>query len=105
MATSTNVITSYSIHYTKLYDLRGRALMQVSTASVEQINLSTAFSGGQSRGGRRSFSLEGVPPMAQGLSLLSPPPPVKRVITSYSIHYTKLYEAAFPVFLPTAPPI
>jgi len=60
--------------------LRGRALMQVSTASVEQIDLSTAFSGGQSRGGRRSFSLEGVPPMAQGLSLLSPPPPVKRML-------------------------
>jgi type IV pilus assembly protein PilY1 len=60
--------------------LQGRALMQVSTASVEQIDLSTAFSGGQSRGGRRSYSLEGVPPMAQGLSLLSPPPPVRRIM-------------------------
>lgn len=60
--------------------LRGKALMQVSTASVEQVDLSTAFSGGQSRGGRRSFSLEGVPPTAQGLSLLSPPPPVKRIM-------------------------
>lgn len=63
--------------------LRGRALMQVSTASVEQLDLSTAFTHGDAtlnRGGRRSYSLEGVPPTAQGLSLLSPPPPVKRIL-------------------------
>ena len=65
------------------FALRGRALMQVSTASVEQLDLSTAFSQGNAtlnRGGRRSYSLEGVPPTAQGLSLLSPPPPVKRIL-------------------------
>ena len=63
--------------------LRGRALMQVSTASVEQMELGTAFSQGDAtlnRGGRRSYSIEGVPPTAQGLSLLSPPPPVKRIL-------------------------
>jgi type IV pilus assembly protein PilY1 len=64
------------------YALQGKALMQVSTASVEQLDLSTAFSGADliHRGGRRSFALEGVPPTAQGLSLLSPPPPVKRIL-------------------------
>ena len=31
-------------------------------------------------GGRRSGAIEGVPPMAQGLSLLSQPPPVKRIL-------------------------
>ncbi len=64
------------------YALQGKALMQVSTASVEQLDLSTAFSGNDTihRGGRRSFALEGVPPTAQGLSLLSPPPPVKRIL-------------------------
>jgi type IV pilus assembly protein PilY1 len=65
------------------FALRGRALMQVSTASVEQLDLSTAFSQGNAmlnRGNRRSYSLEGVPPTAQGLSLLSPPPPVKRIL-------------------------
>jgi type IV pilus assembly protein PilY1 len=64
------------------YALQGKALMQVSTASVEQLDLSTAFSGADliHRGGRRSYALEGVPPMAQGLSLLSPPPPVKRIL-------------------------
>jgi len=62
------------------FALKGKALMQVSTANVEQLDLSTAFSGGQSRGGRRSYSMEGVPPLAQGLSIMSPPPPVKRLL-------------------------
>jgi len=65
-----------------VYALQGKALMQVSTASVEQLDLSSAFSGSDTihRGGRRSIALEGVPPTAQGLSLLSPPPPVKRIM-------------------------
>ena len=57
--------------------LKGKALMQVSTGSIEQLDLSTAFSGA---GGRRTTALEGVPPTAQGLSIQSPPPPVKRVL-------------------------
>jgi len=69
------------------YALQGKALMQVSTASVEQLDLGTAFSksvpgadASLHRGGRRSYSMEGVPPTAQGLSLLVPPPPVKRIL-------------------------
>ena len=70
------------------YALQGKALMQVSTASVEQLDLGTAFSkhiAGTDdetvhRGGRRSYAMEGVPPTAQGLSLLVPPPPVKRIL-------------------------
>ena len=57
--------------------LKGKALMQVSTGSIEQLDLSTAFSGS---GGRRTTALEGVPPTAQGLSLISTPPPVKRIL-------------------------
>jgi len=57
--------------------LKGKALVQVSTASVEEIELSTAF---QDKGGRRSGAIEGVPPIAQGLSILSPPPPVKKLL-------------------------
>jgi len=62
--------------------LRGKALVQVSTASIEQLELSTAFQGDATlhRGGRRSVAFEGVPPTAQGLSLLSPPPPLKRLL-------------------------
>jgi len=57
--------------------LKGKALLQVSTASIEQVELSTAFT---EKGGRRTSAMEGVPPMSQGLSILSTPPPVKRVI-------------------------
>ncbi|OGW52144.1 MAG: hypothetical protein A2Y81_08525 [Nitrospirae bacterium RBG_13_43_8] len=57
--------------------LKGTALLQVSTGSIEQLNLSTAFT---EAGGRKSAALEGVPPTAQGLSLLSQPPAVKRVL-------------------------
>jgi type IV pilus assembly protein PilY1 len=57
--------------------LKGVAILQVSTGSIEQVNLSTAF---RERGERRTSAMEGVPPTSQGLSLLSTPPPVKKVI-------------------------
>lgn len=67
--------------------LKGKALVQVSTASVEQLDLSTAFkmaagelAGGLHKDGRRTGAIEGVPPTAQGLSLLSQPPPAKRIM-------------------------
>jgi type IV pilus assembly protein PilY1 len=62
--------------------MKGKALVQVSTASVEQLDLSTAFQGDAQlhKGGRRTGAIEGVPPTAQGLSLLSQPPPVKRIM-------------------------
>ena len=67
--------------------LKGKALVQVSTASVDQLDLSTAFqkaagegAGGVHKDGRRTAAIEGVPPTAQGLSLLSPPPPVLRLL-------------------------
>ena len=62
--------------------MKGKALVQVSTASVEQIDLSSAFTaaGGGGMDGRRTGAIEGVPPTAQGLSLLSQPPPVKRIM-------------------------
>lgn len=62
--------------------MKGKALVQVSTASVEQLDLSTAFQGDATlhKGGRRTGAIEGVPPTAQGLSLLSQPPPVKRIM-------------------------
>ena len=62
-------------------------MMQVSTASVEQLDLHDAFTksvtgavGTLHRGGRRSYALEGVPPTAQGLSILSQPPALKRIL-------------------------
>ncbi len=65
--------------------LKGKALIQVSTGSIEQLNLADAFkqnptSNPDSKGDRRSGAMEGVPPTSQGLSILSSPPPVKRVL-------------------------
>jgi type IV pilus assembly protein PilY1 len=62
--------------------MKGKALVQVSTASVEQLDLSLAFTAayGGEKDGRRTGAMEGVPPTAQGLSLLSQPPPVKRML-------------------------
>jgi type IV pilus assembly protein PilY1 len=67
--------------------MKGKATMQVSTASVEQLDLSSAFAPaagegatGLHRGGRRSAAMEGVPPTGGGPSIVSPPPPVKRLI-------------------------
>ncbi len=57
--------------------LKGKALIQVSTGSIEQIDLSAAF---LQKGSRKTTDIEGVPPTAQGLSLILAPPPVKRVL-------------------------
>lgn len=58
--------------------LKGVALLQVSTGSIEQKELSTAFNNPTEP--RKTSAMEGVPPTAQGLSLLSAPPPVKRMM-------------------------
>ncbi|SPQ00573.1 putative Tfp pilus assembly protein tip-associated adhesin PilY1-like protein [Candidatus Sulfobium mesophilum] len=58
--------------------LKGKALVQVSTGSIEELDLSTNTF--VQRDSRRSGEIEGVPPTAQGLSILSSPPAVKRVI-------------------------
>lgn len=60
--------------------LRGKALLQTSTGSIEQKDLGTAFSPSDMSGGRKSSAIEGAPPTAQGLSVIAPPPPVKRVL-------------------------
>jgi len=57
--------------------LRGAALIQVSTAAIEQIDLSSAFT---EKDNRRSSAMEGLPPTQQGLSIMTQPPPVKRTI-------------------------
>ena len=57
--------------------LKGKALIQVSTGSIEQVDISTQMT---ESGDRKSLSMEGVPPTAQGLSILTTPPPVNRFI-------------------------
>jgi type IV pilus assembly protein PilY1 len=57
--------------------LKGKVLLQVSTGAIEQIDLATAFT---EKGGRRTAIIEGVPPTAQGMAILTPPPPTKSTI-------------------------
>jgi hypothetical protein len=57
--------------------LKGTALIQVSTGAIEQVQLGDAFN---EKLGRRSASLEGVPPTAQGFSLFTTPPPHKKTV-------------------------
>lgn len=57
--------------------LKGKGLLQVSTGSIEEVDLQSEFT---DEGGRKTAAMEGVPPTAQGLSILATPPPVKRTI-------------------------
>lgn len=63
--------------------MQGRALMQVSTGAFAEISLKEGFSNpGDLRydGRRLSNAISGVPPTAQGLSLLTNPKPVKKLL-------------------------
>ncbi len=63
--------------------MQGKALMQVSTGAFAEVSLSTAFSNpGNTRldGRRLTTPITGVPPTAQGLSLIVNPPPVKKML-------------------------
>ncbi|MCX7857617.1 MAG: PilC/PilY family type IV pilus protein [Deltaproteobacteria bacterium] len=57
--------------------LKGKALLQVSTGEIREMNLSTFFT---QKEGRRSVAITGMPPKGQGLSILIPPPPQRRVL-------------------------
>jgi type IV pilus assembly protein PilY1 len=58
-------------------ELKGTALIQVSTGAIEQKDLSKAFT---DAGGRKSAGMSGKPPEAQGLSIISNPPATKKLI-------------------------
>ena len=70
---NTLVITSYSIHYTKLYDI-------------------AVVDGGAERQDSVRNALTVVPEEAEIILVHDAVRPFVSVITSYSIHYTKLYE-------------
>lgn len=57
--------------------LRGKALIQVSTGAIEQMDLSKAFT---EKGNRKTTSMQGVPPTSRGLSVITSPPPEKKII-------------------------
>ncbi len=55
----------------------GTALLQVSTGSIQKINLSTSLT---YNGGRSSTAYEGLPPTAAGLALFTSPTPVRKML-------------------------
>ncbi len=57
--------------------MQGTALIQVSTGSIEQKKLADAFT---EKGGRKTSAMEGVPPTDQGLSIITQPPGVRKVL-------------------------
>jgi type IV pilus assembly protein PilY1 len=63
--------------------LKGKAILQVSTGVIEEVNLKNQFTDKVATNettGRRTASMQGVPPSGQGLSIVGQPPPAKKVI-------------------------
>jgi type IV pilus assembly protein PilY1 len=62
---------------------KGKGILQVSTGVIKEINLKTEFTdkiATNETEGRRTGSMDGVPPTEQGLSIISPPKPTKKVL-------------------------
>jgi len=58
--------------------LTGKVMIQVSTGAFAEVSLSSQMT---AKDGRRSTDgIQGVPPKAQGLSLMAPPKPVKKIL-------------------------
>ena len=75
-----NVITSYSIHYTKLYE-EHRWLHNITGEVPKNDNFRIPLS-------KAEVLKEGKDITIISMSYMS----IEAVITSYSIHYTKLYD-------------
>ena len=71
LCTSSAVITSYSIHYTKLYE----SAVGLATPRMPELRAEHGAAGPRSASTRTTYVITS-----------------SAVITSYSIHYTKLYE-------------
>ena len=96
------VITSYSIHYTKLYDGIGETRMTAETGIIV-----TEIQKIEADGAASTLVIGVFSEMVQKVISIEPediePPPkigiaidtdfIVGVITSYSIHYTKLYDS------------
>ncbi|MFA6054271.1 MAG: PilC/PilY family type IV pilus protein [Thermodesulfovibrionales bacterium] len=62
---------------------KGKGILQVSTGVIEEVNLRTSFTekiATNETVGRRTGSMDGVPPTEQGLSIVTPPKPTKKVL-------------------------
>ncbi|MFA6823110.1 MAG: pilus assembly protein PilY, partial [Geobacter sp.] len=58
--------------------MQGKLMVQVSTGAFAEVSMADGFT---AKGNRRSTdAIQGVPPKAQGLSLLSNPKPIKKIL-------------------------
>ena len=88
------VITSYSIHYTKLYEAAGDAGLAVEGGCRRHHRLGRRQVGGLAH--RAQAAGEGGDEADDGADGEDAGIGAEDVITSYSIHYTKLYEGGVP---------
>ncbi|ABK98614.1 Ig-like domain-containing protein [Pelobacter propionicus] len=58
--------------------MKGKLLVQVSTGAFAEISMSSGFTAKDNR--RTTDMIQGVPPKAQGLSILANPKPIKKII-------------------------
>ncbi|GFE61361.1 Ig-like domain-containing protein [Geobacter sp. AOG2] len=58
--------------------MKGKLMVQVSTGAFAEVSMSSGFTAKDNR--RSTSAIQGVPPKAQGLSLLTNPKPVKKII-------------------------
>jgi type IV pilus assembly protein PilY1 len=57
------------------YTMQGKALVQVSTGEIKEIDMSTAFT---ARNSRRTVGFTGIPPVGQGLMVIVNPSPIRQ---------------------------
>jgi type IV pilus assembly protein PilY1 len=57
------------------YTMQGKALVQVSTGEIKEIDMSTAFTG---KNNRRTVGFPGIPPVGQGLMVIVNPVPTRQ---------------------------
>ena len=58
--------------------MQGKLMVQVSTGAFAEVSMASGFTAKDNR--RTTDAIQGVPPKAQGLSLLTNPKPVKKII-------------------------
>ena len=90
------VITSYSIHYTKLYELNILALRLGGYKNTAESDIGWVYTAGIGVNMWAARLDIGGAYAADTVEVEGEDVPKELVITSYSIHYTKLYEDRLP---------
>jgi type IV pilus assembly protein PilY1 len=60
--------------------LKGKVLIQVSTGTIEEVDLPTAFASDTYGKGRRTVGIPGLPPKGPGMAIVVSPPPVRKIM-------------------------